>query len=103
MAAKIAKEENATKIIPTGGDPQKVLDKENLIILSMSFLVSFQLLITEAEAMGKILQELEVEEEKLILEKEAVDTTTNARNVLKLVQDEVLVKQVVLEEAKIIF
>ena len=53
--------------------------------------------------MGKILQEVEVEEEKLILEKEAVDTTTNARNVLKLVQDEVLVKQVVLEEAKIIF
>ena len=51
--------------------------------------------------MGKILQELEVEEEKLILEKEAVDTTTNARNVLKLVQDEVLVKQVVLEEAQI--
>ena len=50
--------------------------------------------------MGKILQELEVEEEKLILEKEAVDTTTNARNVLKLVQDEVLVKQVVLEEAQ---
>ena len=122
LAAKIAKEENATKIIPTGGDPQKVLDKENVIILSMSFLVSFPLLIqtflvfslainlirtkvgiTEAEAMGKILQELEVEEEKLILEKEAVDTTTNARNVLKLVQDEVLVKQVVLEEAKIIF
>ena len=45
LAAKIAKEENAMKIIPTGGDPQKVLDKENLIILSMSFLVSFSLLI----------------------------------------------------------
>ena len=45
LAAKIAKEENATKIIPTGGDPQKVLDKENVIILSMSFLVSFPLLI----------------------------------------------------------
>ena len=32
--------------------------------------------------MGRILQELGVEEEKLILEKEAVDTTTNAHNVL---------------------
>ena len=45
LAAKIAEEENATKIIPTGGDPQKVPDKENEIILSMSFLVSFPLLI----------------------------------------------------------
>merc|ERR1712198_814371 len=74
LAAKIAKEQNAKKIIPTGGDPAKVG-------------------ITEAEAMGRILQELGVEEEKLILEKEAVDTTTNAHNVLKLVQNEVLVNQ----------
>ena len=44
--------------------------------------------------MGRMLQELGVEEEKLILEKEAVDTITNAHNVLKLVQDEVLVHQV---------
>ena len=54
--------------------------------------------------MGRILQELGVEEEKLILEKEAVDTTTNAHNVLKLVRDEVLVNQVlfqIVEEAKI--
>ena len=50
--------------------------------------------ITEAEAMGRILQELGVEEEKLVLEKEAVDTTTNAHNVLKLVVSEVLVHQV---------
>ena len=47
--------------------------------------------------MGRILQELGVEEEKLILEKEAVDTTTNAHNVLKLVRDEVLVTQVVFQ------
>ena len=54
--------------------------------------------------MGQILQELGVEEEKLILEKEAVDTTTNAHNVLKLVRGEVLVNQVVfqiLEDAQI--
>ena len=54
--------------------------------------------------MGRILQELGVEEEKLILEKEAVDTTTNAHNVLKLVRDEVLVNQVlfqIVEEAEI--
>ena len=44
--------------------------------------------------MGRMLQELGVEQEKLILEKEAVDTTTNAHNVLKLVRDEVLVHQV---------
>ena len=49
--------------------------------------------VTEAEAMGRILQERGVEEERLILEKEAVDTTTNAHNVLKLVQEEVLVYQ----------
>ena len=47
--------------------------------------------------MGIILQELGVEEEKMILEKEAVDTTTNAHNVLKLVRDEVLVTQVVFQ------
>ena len=47
--------------------------------------------------MDRILQELGVEEEKLILEKEAVDTTTNAHNVLKLVRDEVLVTQVVFQ------
>ena len=47
--------------------------------------------------MDRILQELGVEEEKLILEKEAVDTTTNAYNVLKLVRDEVLVTQVVFQ------
>ena len=41
--------------------------------------------ITEVEAMGEILQELGVEVEKLILEKEAFDTTTNAYNILKLV------------------
>lgn len=75
MGAKIAKEENAIKIIPTGGDPKKRG-------------------ITEAQAMGRILQELGVEEEKLILENEAVDTTTNAHNVLKLVVSEVLVHQV---------
>ena len=43
--------------------------------------------------MGEILKELGVEKEKLILEKEAFDTTTNAYNVLKLVQEEVLVYQ----------
>ena len=50
--------------------------------------------------MGRILQELGADKEKLVLEKEAVDTTTNAFNVLKLVRDEVLVKQVVLKEAQ---
>ena len=50
--------------------------------------------------MGRILQELGVDKEKLVLENEAVDTTTNAFNVLKLVRDEVLVKQVVLKEPK---
>ena len=45
LAAKIAKEENATKIIQTGGDPQKIPDKENEITLSMFCLVSFPLLI----------------------------------------------------------
>ena len=44
--------------------------------------------------MGRILQEFGLEEERLILEKEAVDTTTNAHNVLKLVLSEVLVHQV---------
>ena len=44
--------------------------------------------------MGRMLQELGVEQEKLILEKRAVDTTTNAHNVLMLVRDEVLVHQV---------
>ena len=50
--------------------------------------------VTEAEAMGKYLLELGVEEEKLLLETEADDTTTNAYNVLKLIQNEVLVHQV---------
>ena len=45
--------------------------------------------------MGKFLLELGVEEEKLLLETEADDTTTNAYNVLKLIQNEVLVHQVV--------
>ena len=44
--------------------------------------------------MGKFLLELGVEEEKLLLETEADDTTTNAYNVLKLIQNEVLVHQV---------
>ena len=44
--------------------------------------------------MGRYLLELGVEEEKLLLETEADDTTTNAYNVLKLIQNEVLVHQV---------
>ena len=44
--------------------------------------------------MGKFLLELGVEEEKLLLETEADDTTTNAYNVLKLIQNELLVHQV---------
>merc|ERR1711953_864213 len=75
LGAKIAKEENAMKVIPTGGDPEKRG-------------------VTEAEAMGKFLLELGVEEEKLLLEMEADDTTTNAYNVLKLIQNELLVHQV---------
>merc|ERR1712110_42095 len=74
LGAKIAREENAMKVIPTGGDPEKRG-------------------VTEAEAMGKYLLELGVEEEKLLLETEADDTTTNAYNVLKLIQNEVLVHQ----------
>ena len=37
LAVKIAKEENAMKIIPTGGDPAKVLNKD--IIMKVLFVL----------------------------------------------------------------
>ena len=65
---KVAKEEDAI-IIPTGADPVKVG-------------------ITEAKVMASLLKEEGVEEDKMLLEEEALNTTGNAFHVLRMVEEE---------------
>ena len=67
-AAKVAKEEDAI-IIPTGADPVGVG-------------------VTEAKVMAGLLTEAGMEESKVLLEEEALNTTGNAYHVLRMIEEE---------------
>ena len=68
LAAQMAKELPTALVIPTGGDPARAG-------------------ITEAGVMANVLVEMGVARERLLLEEEALDTTDNAYNVLRIVEN----------------